>query len=392
MGLRTFGRPWTVAAIATAAATVAAIAGLTGQASAAEGTVVKANGTAVPGSYIVVLKDGVTGTAALADRHGAEVTHVYRSALHGFSARMSTSEARRLAADPSVARVEQDGEVRALDTQRRPKSWGLDRIDQRNLPLDRSYTYPTTAPTVTAYVIDTGIYAEHRDFGGRASVGTDTVGDGQNGVDCNGHGTHVAGTIGGSAYGVAKDVRLVGVRVLNCSGSGTYAGVIAGVDWVTANAAKPAVANMSLGGGASQAVDDAVTESIASGVSYAIAAGNSNSDACNYSPARTPAAITTGAVDINDARSSFSNYGTCVDLFAPGRGITSAWIGGAKRTNTISGTSMATPHVAGVAALILAQNPGHTAAQVRDAMVANATTGVIPDPGAGSPNALLYVG
>ncbi|MQA27956.1 MAG: S8 family serine peptidase, partial [Micromonosporaceae bacterium] len=294
-------------AAAVGLAAVAAVTGFAAAAHAAEGTVVSAQ-NAVAGSYIVTLKDTAgmpDGAASVARRHGATVTHVYRTALRGFSATMSDQQARRLAADPRVARVEQDAEVRALAPP--VKSWGLDRIDQRSLPLDRRYVYPTTSSGVTAYVIDTGIFAGHSDFKGRASVGTDTVGDGQNGNDCHGHGTHVAGTVGGAAYGVAKGVSLVGVRVLNCNGSGTFAGVIAGVDWVTANAVKPAVANMSLGGGANQSVDDAVTRSIASGVSYAVAAGNSNANACNFSPARTPAAITVGATDRTDARAGFSN-------------------------------------------------------------------------------------
>jgi hypothetical protein len=244
---------------------------------------------------------------------------------------------------------------------------------------------------VHAYIIDTGIRFTHTTFGGRAVSGRDTVDNDNDATDCNGHGTHVAGTVGGSQYGVAKGVALVGVRVLDCNGSGTTAGVVAGVDWVTANAIKPAVANMSLGGGLDTTLDNAVAGSIASGVTYGIAAGNSNANACNFSPARVPAAITVGATDINDNRASFSNFGTCVDIFAPGVNITSSWLTSDTATNTISGTSMATPHVVGVAALIASANPSFTPQQVRDRMVADATTGVVVNPGTGSPNRLLFV-
>lgn len=346
--------------------------------------------TAVQNSWIVVLRDGSTRAADL----GVTPQRTYRSVLKGFSASMSQARAARLAADPRVAYVEQNAVVRLNDTQSNA-TWGLDRIDQRNLPLSTTYTYNTTASNVNAYIIDTGIRTSHREFGGRATVGTDTIGGGQNGQDCQGHGTHVAGTVGGRTYGVAKGVNLIAVRVLDCNGSGTTAGVIAGVDWVTAHAVKPAVANMSLGGGANTALDDAVKKSIASGVSYTIAAGNGiilglPANACNYSPARVPEAITVGATDRSDRRASFSNYGTCLDLFAPGVDITSAWKDGDTATNTISGTSMATPHTAGAAALYLASHPSATPAQVRDALVNDATNGKVTDPRAGSPNRLLH--
>ncbi|MEU3744032.1 MULTISPECIES: S8 family peptidase [Streptomyces] len=346
--------------------------------------------TAVENSWIVVLKDGSTRAADL----GATPKHVYRSALKGFSTTMSQARAARLAADPRVAYVEQNATVRVADTQT-GATWGLDRVDQRDLPLSTTYTYDTTASNVTAYIIDTGIRTSHGEFGGRATVGTDTVGGGQNGQDCQGHGTHVAGTVGGAKYGVAKGVKLVAVRVLDCNGSGTTAGVIAGVDWVTANAVKPAVANMSLGGGANASLDDAVRRSIASGVTYAVAAGNGNflglpARACSYSPARVAEAITVGATDSADKRASFSNYGTCVDLFAPGVSVTSAWKDDDTATNTISGTSMAAPHTAGVAALYLAANPAATPAQVGTALVNNATSGKVQDPKSGSPNKLLH--
>ncbi|WP_137989235.1 S8 family peptidase [Streptomyces vilmorinianum] len=346
---------------------------------------------AVENSWIVVLKDGSTRAADL----GVTPTHVYRSALKGFSTTMSQARAASLAADPRVAYVEQNATVTMADTQT-GATWGLDRVDQRNLPLSTTYTYNTTASNVTAYIIDTGIRTSHSEFGGRARVGTDTVGDGQNGQDCQGHGTHVAGTVGGAKYGVAKGAKLVAVRVLNCTGSGTTAGVIAGVDWVTANAVKPAVANMSLGGGANTSLDAAVKRSIASGVSYAVAAGNGilggllPANACNYSPARVPEAITVSATDSADKRASFANYGTCVDLFAPGVSIASAWKDNDTATNTISGTSMATPHTAGVAALYLAGHPTATPSQVSTALTNNATTGKVQDPRTGSPNKLLY--
>ncbi|SDJ70753.1 Serine protease, subtilisin family [Lentzea albidocapillata subsp. violacea] len=353
---------------------------------------------AVKDNYIVVLKDVSTSSADnLSAKYGAKVKHSYKSALRGFSAQMSETQAKRLAADPAVAYVEQDGEVRVSDTQTPTPSWGLDRIDQRTLPLDNSYTYPNRGTGVTAYIIDTGIRISHTDFGGRAVHGRDTVDNDDDATDCNGHGTHVAGTVGGTKYGVAKDVKLVGVRVLNCSGSGTFAGVIAGIDWVTEQvtntpANKPAVANMSLGGGANQTVDDAVKRSIAAGVTYGLAAGNDNgSNACNTSPARTPEAITVGSTDRTDARSSFSNLGSCLDIFAPGREITSSWHTNDEATNTISGTSMATPHVVGAAAVYLGSSPTATPQQVRDALVENATSDAVTTPGTGSPNKLLHI-
>jgi subtilisin family serine protease len=389
-----------VAALGLAAAVVGALA-VAGSAAAAPATGqvrVAAGAAAVPGSYIVGLKTGAAtaspravGQAAgdLAGRYGGAVRYTYTTAAHGFAATMSDAAARRLAADPQVAWVEQDSRVKLITTQT-GATWGLDRIDQRNRPVNGTYNYDTTATNVHAYIIDTGIRTTHVDFGGRATVGTDTVGDGQNGQDCNGHGTHVSGTVGGATFGVAKGVSLVAVRVLDCAGSGTNAGVIAGVDWVSANRITPAVANMSLGGGASAALDQAVRNSIAAGVTYAIAAGNSNANACNSSPARTAEAITVGATDINDQRASFSNFGTCLDIFAPGVNITSDWGSGDTATNTISGTSMATPHTAGAAALYLAANPTASPLTVRNALVANATPGVVGNPGTGSPNLLLF--
>ncbi|MGA3487925.1 S8 family peptidase [Micromonosporaceae bacterium DT55] len=389
------------------AATVTGVAAMAGPALAAPTGEVRYAGSpdAVAGSYIVVLSDDAVGAAGtqraraevpaqareLAGRYGGNVARTFDAAINGFEAKMTATQAKRMAANPAVAYVEQDQVVSLAATQTNPPSWGLDRIDQRNRPLNSSYTYPNTASNVRAYIIDTGISRSHTDFGGRAVTGYDAVTSGGAANDCNGHGTHVAGTVGGTRYGVAKNVRLVAVRVLNCSGSGTNAGVIAGINWVTANAVKPAVANMSLGGGASTTIDNAVANSINSGISYAIAAGNSNANACNYSPARVPAAITVGATTSTDARASYSNYGSCLDIFAPGSSITSAWHTSTTASNSISGTSMAAPHVAGAAALVLSANPSYTPAQVTSYLTGNATTGVVTSPGSGSPNRLLFV-
>ncbi|MGH9971146.1 MAG: S8 family peptidase [Pyrinomonadaceae bacterium] len=278
--------------------------------------------------------------------------------------------------------------MRAITTQNNP-TWGLDRIDQRDLPLNAQYNYTPTGAGVRAYVIDTGIRTSHSQFGGRASAVYDAFGG--TGQDCNGHGTHVAGTIGGSTYGVAKGALLRAVRVLDCNGDGTDATVIGGVDWVAANRITPAVANMSLGGGASTMLDTAVQNMINASVTTAVAAGNDYGlDACGFSPGRVAAAITVGSSTSTDAKSDFSNIGTCLDLFAPGSSITSAWYVSNTATNTISGTSMATPHVAGVAALYLQNNSAASPATVRDQIVNTATTNHLTGIGAGSPNKLLY--
>jgi serine protease len=364
--------------------------------SAASAQEVQTPERAIPGRYIVVLDDRQVGRAdvrplanALARQHGGRLAHVYEHAIRGFTLDVPATAAAALARHPRVRYVEQDSERFVVDDQL-PATWGLDRIDQRDLPLNNTYSYTTLAAGVHVYVIDTGIRASHTQFSGRMSNGYTAISDGNGTNDCNGHGTHVAGTIGGTTHGVAKGVTLHAVRVLNCSGSGTNSGVIAGVDWVTANHESPAVANMSLGGGVSTALDNAVRNSVASGVTYAVAAGNSNANACNSSPARVSQALTVGSSTSADARSSFSNFGTCVDLFAPGSSITSAWHTGDTATNTISGTSMASPHVAGVAALYLGNYPEADPATVNAALVNNASVNKLSSIGTGSPNLLLY--
>ncbi len=345
------------------------------------------------GRYIVVLRDGASVTpeqaAARVAGLGGLVSQVYSTALRGYAASLPQAALAAVLDSADVAYVEPDGVMHASATQT-GATWGLDRVDQRNLPVSGTFSYTRTGAGVTAYVIDTGIRVSHGDFGGRARVGTDTVTPGGSAADCNGHGTHVAGTVGGTAYGVAKAVNLVAVRVLDCDGSGATSGIIAGVDWVTAHhqAGQPAVANMSLGGSASSALDSAVRNSIADGISYALAAGNGNflgfaEDACNVSPARVAEAITVGATDNNDRKASFSNFGSCVDLFAPGVGITSDWMDHDSAIGTISGTSMASPHVAGVAALHLQGAPSATPKAVRDAVFAKATKGKVTNAGGG---------
>lgn len=347
-------------------------------------------------SFIVVLKEGAVGRAAPvaaehATRFGADVRYVYEHALKGYAAQLDPSLVGALAADARVAYVERDGVATTMATQT-GATWGLDRIDARS-GLDNSYVYTNTGTSVTAYIIDTGIRYDHTDFGGRATFGYDSFGG--DGKDCNGHGTHVAGTVGGTTYGVAKGVTLKAVRVLDCGGSGTWSGVIAGIDWVVIDHnGTPAVANMSLGGGANSAVDDAVRGMIKDGVATAVAAGNGNragiaQDACKSSPARVTEAMTIGATDKADKKTSWSNYGNCVDWFAPGAGITSAWHTSTTDTNTISGTSMATPHTAGVAALYLESNKTAAPEQVRNVLYDLTTKGVVTSSKTAN-NHLLY--
>lgn len=350
----------------------------------------------LPDRYIVVFRDEVQDPIAVADqlvaRFGGVVHFRYAHAIKGFAATLPAAALAGIQSSPLVSYVEPDGIVQASGsgTDNTVSSWGLDRVDQRDLPFSNSYQWTHDGAGVHAYIIDTGILTTHAEFGNRATVGYDAIGDGLNGQDCYGHGTHVAGTVGGAEYGIARAVSLIAVRVLNCSGSGTYAQVIAGVDWVRANRVLPAVANMSLGGGLNSSLNTAVTNTINAGVTFAVAAGNSTFDACAYSPSSTPAALTVGATTSTDARASYSNYGTCVDLFAPGSSITSAWIGSNTATATISGTSMATPHVAGVVAIYLSAHPSASPAAVESAIESAATTGKVTSPGTGSPNLLLY--
>jgi len=371
------------------AATAATLAGAALAAAPASAQTAEIQGAdspdAIPGSYIVAFADDVD--AAVVDDFGGDVETVFDS-VDTVLASMTEHEAERLAADPAVDYVEQNQVISIEATQDDPPSWGLDRLDQAALPLDTSYTYPNAGAGVTAYIIDTGIWASTADFSGRTGTGFSAILPGLQGLDCNGHGTHVAGTVGGTTYGVAKQVTIVPVQVLNCLGSGTTAGVIQGVDWVTANAVKPAVANMSLGGGISEALDAAIAASIDSGVTYAVAAGNETADACGVSPARTPEAITVAASTETDARADFSNYGDCVDLFAPGENITSTYLLGTPQA--LSGTSMASPHVAGAAAVYLSAHPDASPAEVSDALTGAAVSGAISDV-QGSPNLLLHV-
>lgn len=367
-----------------------------GPAFAAEavGTVLHADSaSAVAGTYLITLRDGAQADQARADeitkRYGGTVSRVFGHAVEGWTAKLTAHQAARLAANPAVKSVEADQVVTLADTQS-SAPWGLDRSDQRNLPLSGTYTYGASSG-VTVYVIDTGITITHQDFGGRASYGYDAVDGDSTAQDGNGHGTFVSAVAVGSTYGIAKSANVVGVRVLNNSGSGTTAGVIAGIDWVTANAvAGSSVANLSLGGSTSTTLDAAVQRSIAAGIPYAIAAGNSGVDASTTSPARVADALTVGATDSSDAKASWSNYGSVLDLFAPGVSITSAWRTSNTATYTGSGTSFSSPHVAGAVALYLAAHPGSSVAAVNSAITGAATTGVVTSAGTGSPNRLLY--
>ncbi|MET9585366.1 S8 family serine peptidase [Streptomyces sp. NPDC006539] len=387
--------------LTAAIAAAAAVAGVTllgssyaGAAPApAMGTVYGADAaTAVSGSYIVML-DQKADKAKLAKEYGGKLKRTYSSALNGFSANgLSQTEAKRLAADPAVSKVVQNKKFHIDATQDNPPSWGLDRIDQTETAGDHAYTYPDSAGEgVTAYVIDTGVRVTHKEFEGRATSGFDAVDNDDSADDGNGHGTHVAGTIAGATFGVAKKAKIVAVRVLDDSGSGTTEQVVAGIDWVTAHHEGPSVANMSLGGGADPALDAAVQKAIASGVTFAVAAGNESADASEGSPARVPEAITVASSTVDDEQSSFSNYGSVVDIYAPGSDITSSWNDSDDATNTISGTSMATPHVVGAAAVYLAGHPDAAPAEVATALTDGATPDAISNATEGTPNKLLKI-
>ena len=344
----------------------------------------------IPNRYIVVFRDRVTDVSSMARQltavHGGELRHTYRHALKGFSATFSTPAVEALRRNPAVAYVEADQIATLSQTNQQAATWGIDRVDQRLLPLNQTYTHVRGGEGINVYVIDSGIETTHPDFGGRASVGFDVTGG--NGQDCLGHGTHVAGTIGGNTYGVAKAATLIAVRIGQCAQTTDVSYIIAGIDWVSGNRQLPAVANISLGTPASTAMDDAVRGLIASGVPTIVSAGNAGTDACLRSPARVAEAITVGATNVSDQQASFSNFGSCVDLYAPGEGITSAWLNGG--TNALNGTSMATPHVTGSAVLYLQKNPGITPAQVHSGVVSNATPGRLSGLGAGSPNRLVH--
>ncbi|SMF10550.1 S8 family peptidase [Pseudobacteriovorax antillogorgiicola] len=362
----------------------------------------------IPDQYIVVMKDDqqAMSTFSLRDRmeirmqrleamqermqgmFGVRIQKRFQKLLGGFVVKASRWDVEEIAADDEVAFVEADRIV-SINATQKSATWGIDRIDSRE-GRDGAYNYNYTGRGVHAYIIDTGVLSSHNEFSGRMGQGYSSISDGRGSEDCNGHGTHVAGTVGGSTYGVAKEVTIHGVRVLGCNGSGSNSGVIAGVEWVAENAIKPAVANMSLGGGASSALDRAVEKAIDAGITFVVAAGNSSANACGSSPARVADAITVGSTDSSDRRSSFSNYGSCVDIFAPGSSITSAGTRSSNATATLSGTSMASPHVAGAAALILEADPKASAAQVTRTMIAQATSGAISSVGSGSPNLFLF--
>ncbi|WP_309057492.1 S8 family serine peptidase [Streptomyces sp.] len=384
-------------AIAAAAGVTVAAGPFAGAAPApAEGTVFGLGApNAVAGSYVVLLDETTdkAGKSRLAQEYGGTLRRSYDSRVNGFSVNnLTEKEAKRLAADPAVAKVVQNRVFSIKATQENPPSWGLDRVDQADTAGDRKYTYPDNAGEgVTAYVIDTGVRVSHQDFGGRASDGFDAVDNDDTAQDGNGHGTHVAGTIAGATHGIAKKAKIVGVRVLDDNGSGTTEQVVAGIDWVTRNHQGPSVANMSLGGSADPALDEAVKKAIAAGVTFGVAAGNESADAGQGSPSRVPEAITVASSTKDDQQSDFSNFGSVVDLYAPGSEITSTWNDSDTGTRTISGTSMATPHVVGAAAVHLAGHPDATPAQVAAALVGGATADRIGNASPGTANKLLKI-
>jgi subtilisin family serine protease len=415
-------RPWLIALSVSTLAACGSESGEFLMPAEAPSAAVPAASKLIPNRYIVMLEPSALPLIARLDGLLALVGggQLLQSLpiINGAVLQLSAQQAERLARLPGVRHVEQDQIMSVGQTVQSSAPWGLDRSDQRGLPLDGLYAYPTQAGAgVNVYIIDTGIRPSHVDFGGRVVGGRNFVNasifdslplplpipvdlsgllggspDPNNWSDCNGHGTHVAGSAAGSQWGIAKAANLYGVRVLGCSGSGSNAGVIAGVQWVADNHVKPAVANMSLGGGNSEALDAAVRAAVERGVTMVVAAGNDNANACNGSPNRVAEAITVGSSDMQDRRSSFSNFGACVDVFAPGSNIPSAWHTGDAATNTISGTSMAAPHVAGAAALLLGANPGLSPQAVGNAIVGSATPNALSNVGNGSPNRLLYVG
>lgn len=345
--------------------------------------------------YIVVFKENVANPAAEAQNlvrgSGGRLLHTYKNTIKGFAAQLPAQAIQGLQNNPNVDFIEQDQTVNLHQTSpQNQTTWGLDRIDQVDRPLSSQYFFNYNGAGVNAFIIDSGIRADHSEFSGRVLSGFSSISDGNGTNDCNGHGTHVAGTVGGTTYGVAKGVTIIPVRVLDCTGSGAWSGVIAGIDWTAASTLRPAVANMSLGGGASASVDAAVAAAVTKGVTMVVAAGNNNANACNYSPARAPKAITVGATASDDMRASYSNFGNCLDIFAPGSSITSAWHTSATAINTINGTSMASPHVTGVAALALAANPNATPVSVATFLSNNATLNRVASAGTGSPNKLVY--
>lgn len=330
----------------------------------------------------------VQETDRLSSTYGVSVVQQYTAVFSGMAIEAKADQIEALAQDPRVERIEANKKVHLFTTQT-SATWGIDRVDSRS-GTDGSYNYTSTGKGVHAYIIDTGTRTTHNEFKGRTGEGFTSINDGKGVTDCHGHGTHVSATIGGTTYGLAKEVTVHGVRVLDCDGSGDDAGVIAGIDWVAKNAIKPAVANMSLGGDLSASLDEAVKKAVKAGVTFVVAAGNENTSACNSSPANVPEAVTVGATAKGDSRASYSNYGKCVDIFAPGSSITSAWNTSDKATNSISGTSMASPHVAGVVALYLETNPKATPAEIDALLKKNATPNVVKSPGTGSPNLFLY--
>lgn len=351
----------------------------------------------IKNQYIVILNKDI-GPAKdfaqnIAKQHGGRVLQSYDSALKGFAIYLpdtaGTAFIEAMKKNPQVLSVENDTIVNIDATTQSNPDWGLDRIDQKALPLNSTYSYSQTGSGTTAYIVDTGILSTHQEFSGRVLNGYTAISDGNGTTDCNGHGTHVAGTVGGTTYGVAKSVRLVPVRILGCDGSGASSNVIAGLDWILKNGSKPAVVNMSLGGAASSSLDSAVENLYNNGYVMVVAAGNSNTDACNSSPARTSNAITVAATDNTDTRASYSNYGSCVDIFAPGSQINSSWIGSNTATKVLNGTSMATPHVAGVVAKMLQSTPTATPQTISTNLLNQATSNVVKNP-SGSPNRLLY--